>query len=380
MPSYDKSIFKAAQAINNRNRKWAAERERQQGYANLISSIGGAATNVIGAYGVAQRQNATEQGNAQLLGQLGMQGVDPRLAGQMNSSQLVSALLAKRRQDEQQAATSQFLKSQWYSDIPTNVDPSILSTILEAKIRQQREARVTPYDQARIATEQAQAESYRASADLARWRMQNPAAGGEMSVGAMRQQAEQKRLADPNYQRGRLLEYLKLTGEKTIPPARIAQLQQMGDEDFRTMMNQYSIGNRTQSQIDARGDVAAQSRELKRQELAFNAVKESYRLGGDLQKAKAEAAARYMASRASLGESIDTETAMADVSKWFTDPGEIQVPGAPQTTAPGAAQPAPQGGQTITMEQAMSKLQSSGSKMTIEQYVEFLKGRGIQVQ
>lgn len=136
MPSYDKSIFKAAQAINNRNRKWAAERERQQGYANLISSIGGAATNVIGAYGVAQRQNATEQGNAQLLGQLGMQGVDPRLAGQMNSSQLVSALLAKRRQDEQQAATSQFLKSQGYESIPGNVNPSILSAIVRSKSKE----------------------------------------------------------------------------------------------------------------------------------------------------------------------------------------------------------------------------------------------------
>lgn len=133
MSTYDKSIFKAAQAINNRNRKWAQEREQQAQRAQLIQSIGGAATNVIGAYGIRQQQNAQQQGNAQLLGQLGVQGLDPKLAGQMNSSQLVSALLAKRQQDEQQAATAQFLQSQGYDSVPGNVDPSILSAIVRSK-------------------------------------------------------------------------------------------------------------------------------------------------------------------------------------------------------------------------------------------------------
>jgi hypothetical protein len=128
--SYNTDIVKFASKIRKRNQGQIDDYAKAQQKQALISSIGGALTGVVGAYGQYKQQQQQQQGNSELLSQLGVQGVDPYVAGNLNSSGLMSAILAKRQQDTQNAATAQYLASQGYDNIPAGVDPSIISSII----------------------------------------------------------------------------------------------------------------------------------------------------------------------------------------------------------------------------------------------------------
>lgn len=128
--SYNTDIVKIGAKIRQRNQRMIDDYAKSQQRAALIGTIGNAVSGIATAYGQRQQLQQQQQGNAALLGQLGVQGVTPQMAGNLNSSQLVSAILAKRQQDQQAAATSQYLASQGYDNIPAGVDSSILSAII----------------------------------------------------------------------------------------------------------------------------------------------------------------------------------------------------------------------------------------------------------
>lgn len=381
--SYSTDVVKIGAKIRQRNQRMIDDYAKSQQRAALIGTIGNAVSGIATAYGQRQQLQQQQQGNAALLGQLGVQGVTPEMAGNLNSSQLVSAILAKRQQDQQAAATSQYLASQGYGGFPSNIDPQVANTILSAKLRQQAEQNLTPLEQARLKAELANADQSAAAAELSRWRMQNPAAGGEMSVSGMKLDAEQKRLADPTYRRGRLLEYKNASGMKQISPALISRIENMSEDDFIETMKQFSIGNRQRDAIDSREGLAREKLSLSRQQDALKAATQSYRMGGDLQKAKAEAASRYMASRATLGDPATPEEAIAAVSPWFSDPGQLQVPGQVQAQPVAVPSPASSTGtatRTVSVDAARQRHAQSGSKMPFEEYVKYLQSQGIQVQ
>ena len=103
--SYSTDIVKIGAKIRQRNQRMIDDYAKSQQRAALIGTIGNAVSGIATAYGQRQQLQQQQQGNAALLGQLGVQGVTPEMAGNINSSQLVSAILAKRQQDQQATST-----------------------------------------------------------------------------------------------------------------------------------------------------------------------------------------------------------------------------------------------------------------------------------